>query len=238
MAEAASRPAISDWGTPDPCNVDAYPAPGGTTWRQWGWQFLRRRQDYRRRWEEVVWPYINDDGAWNLEREDDDHANAKLCALQEGRSFHWRHPFAILRHEFRVVSSTIPGLNSALDPRLDQPPVFEGSFTTEVMRGPVEPPAFLLEFDPRLPSEPQLKAARELLDFRAKNLPSTRQLQDDKFRRYLRFLDFNVQGTSREDIGRELFPRAADEELRDLIRNTRRAAVDCQDKYLRIALNS
>ena len=63
MAKAASRPAISDWGIPDPRDAVAYPV--AATWPHWGWQFLRRRRDYRRRWEEVVRPYLTDDGGWD-----------------------------------------------------------------------------------------------------------------------------------------------------------------------------
>jgi hypothetical protein len=244
MAEAAPRPAISDWGIPDPRNAAAYPST--LTRQQWGWQFLRRRQVYRQRWEEVVWPYITDDGGWDLEKEDRDGNEEAQRAYQEHRPFLWRHPFEILRDEFKVRSS---GGNAALDPRLDRPPIFEGASVTEVLfqrqavpsgpvtefdpRPPVEP---LLKFDTRLPIEPQIADARRLLERRA-------EMQDiqpriGKFPSYLRLLDFDTYEIKSKEIGRSLFPHAKGQNMYDAIRNNREAAHHWQDVYLRIALSS
>lgn len=50
------------WGLPDWREPDAYPVPKGTRPCVWGWEFLRRRSDYRDlwlRWESIGWepPY-------------------------------------------------------------------------------------------------------------------------------------------------------------------------------------
>jgi len=247
MAEAAPRPAISDWGIPDPRDAAAYPVTA--TWRQWGWQFLRRRQDYRQRWEAVVWPYITDDGGWDLEKEDRDADEEAQLAYRERRPFQWRHPFEVLRDEFKIRSSAMPGSNAALDPRLDRPPIFEGSFVTEVLfqrqavpseplaefdtRLPIEP---LLKFDTRLPIDPQLADARRLLERRAETQDIKPQV--GKFPDYLRLLDFDTYGIKSKEIGRSLFPHAKGQKLYDAISDNRKAAHDWQDVYLRIALSS
>jgi hypothetical protein len=246
MAEAASRPAISNWGIPDPRDAAAYPST--LTRRQWGWQFLRRRQVYRQRWEEVVWPYITDGGGWDLEKEDRDGNEEAQRAHQEGRPFQWRHPFEVLREEFKVCSFS-GTLNPALDPRLDRPPIFEGALVTEVLfQRVIEPPEASgkfeprppvktqLEFDHRLPIKSQLAAAHRLLERRA-------EMQDiqphvRKFPEYLRLLDFDTYEIKSKEIGRSLFPHAKGQKLYDVIRDNREAAHRWQDVYLRIALSS
>ena len=39
------------WGIPDWTRVEAYPNPSTTTDLEWRWEFLRRRPDYREKWE-------------------------------------------------------------------------------------------------------------------------------------------------------------------------------------------
>jgi hypothetical protein len=63
MAKAASRSAIDDWGVPDPRDAADYPpATSATSMVQWGWEFLRRRSDYRLCWEQKVSPFLNERG--------------------------------------------------------------------------------------------------------------------------------------------------------------------------------
>jgi hypothetical protein len=130
-------------------------------------------------------------------------------------------------------------LNTALDPRLDQPPVFDGSYAVEVtiQAIPPEPPKFMVEFDPRLPAAPQLAAAEQLLLHRSKKLPMP-QLQVAKFSSYLRLLDFKEIGAEYNEIGQILFPYASGERLRTLIRDSLIAARNRQNDYLLIALKS
>jgi hypothetical protein len=53
LAKATSRSATIDWGTPDPRDAAAYPSVAGTPPTHWAWEFLRRRDDYRRRWQQL-----------------------------------------------------------------------------------------------------------------------------------------------------------------------------------------
>ena len=220
MAEATSRPATSDWGTPDPRDGAAYPATA--TWPQWGWQFLRRRRDYRRRYEQLI----------------GGHGHRETCEIEDGRATHWRSPVEVLRHEYGIYPSS---QNSTLDPCLDERPLFEGlEVITEVeVEGdaPVNLPKVLLEFDVALPVEPQLAAAKRLLLQRTKKLPRP-QLQIAKFPTYLRLLDFDELGATQKEIGQTLFPYVSGERLRTLIRDTLTAARNRQNDYLIIAHKS
>ena len=45
---------ISDWGVPDWREADQYPATDSLTHRQWRWQFLRRRPEFRAEWQAGV----------------------------------------------------------------------------------------------------------------------------------------------------------------------------------------
>src|SRR5262245_23800995 len=48
-----------NWGTPDPRDGAAYPAPDSTSPSQWAWELLRRRADYRKVWSEIVEPFCD-----------------------------------------------------------------------------------------------------------------------------------------------------------------------------------
>ena len=144
----------------------------------------------------------------------------------------------ILQDEFKVCSSTLPRGNAALDPRLDQPPVFEGTFVTEVLfQRQAVPSKPAIEIDPQLPLEPQLAAAREFFRLRVQALPPP-LLQVGKFPSYLRILDFEACDVLHKEIGQSLFPNFEGEPLRGRIRDTLKAAHHLQDGYLYIALKS
>lgn len=85
MAKAKSRRATNDWGTPDPRNASVYPkATSETPMTQWGWEFLRRRANYRERWQQAVKPFIKDNGEWDQEAEDccrEDNPNSYVSPL-------------------------------------------------------------------------------------------------------------------------------------------------------------
>ena len=226
MAKAAKRPATSEWGTPDPCNARAYPSVSGTLPTQWAWEFLRRRPDYRRRYEQLI----------------GDRGRRKTCETQDDRTTTWRSPAEVLRQEFRIYPSS---QNSSLDPCLDERPLFEGVEVITEVEVENDAPANLptkvrLEFDVTLPVEPQLDTARLLLLQRAGEWSSTRRIkmQVDKFPRYLRLLDFEDAGASDKEIGEHLFPSVGGERLRNLIRDTLDAAQRWQRDYLLIAMHS
>ena len=115
MAKATLGSATLDWGTPDPRDADAYPKVAlETPMTQWAWEFLRRRQDYRTRWEKLVKPFIKADRTWDQETED---------RLLEENFLLYVWPIQSLGAEFGVRRS--PG-NHYLDPRTRHPPVFKG----------------------------------------------------------------------------------------------------------------
>jgi hypothetical protein len=238
VAKAANRSPISDWGVPDPHDRAAYSETA--TWPEWAWQFLRRRDDYRQRWEEVVWPYINADGSWNLDKEDRDAEEEEIRARREGRAFCWRHPLQIMRDEFKVYSVGLPGANASLDPRLEKPPGFEGDCVAEVQGWSANPLESQFKIDYRLPLEPQLKAVANLARRRSQYLalrqPKDTAPQIDKFPRYLRMLDFHARKASHREIGQSLFPHTTDDRLSYLVRDTLKSAHRYQVDYLLLAL--
>jgi hypothetical protein len=227
MAKAAPPHAISDWGTPDPREANAYPSESAPMVK-WAWEFLRRSEDYRRRWERLT----------------ADYGDKKISETEKGRQIHWRSPTDVLRAEFRICPYTAPGMNNTLDPADSRPPLFEGAeilYEIEVQPEPIKPPGVLIEFDASLPIEPQLDNARRLLHARAKQLPSRprdARLPIGKFRTYLRLLDFQDEGATDREIGEHLFQGAGGERLRNLIRDNFEAARRWQHDYLLIALHS
>jgi hypothetical protein len=240
MAKATLRPATSDWGTPDPRDASAYPEPSTTTMVQWGWEFLRRRSDYRARWQTVIQPFIKDNGAWDQEAEDRQHDQAS--SLWDRRhSWSWVSPFERLRREFRI--SATPFSNHNLDPRSALPPFFDGLTVWEVSGniGEVKPPRIVFEFDVRLPGDPQFAYAKMRFLEAAKRLsPPPRNVKPptQKFQSYLRLLDFEEIRTRDNEIGRYLFLNKSGEALRDIVNKTSKAARRWQDDYLRIALHA
>jgi hypothetical protein len=227
MAEAASSPAITDWGVPDPRDASAYPEPTLTTpMTTWAWEFLRRSDDYRRRWLQL-----------NVSR-----GVKEVSEMHQGRATRWRSATEILREEFRIYAGTAAGANSTLDPRLAEPPLFEGAeivVEVAVQSDPVKPPKVLIEFDATLPIEPQLDGARRLLHQRAKARPVWRSArpQIDKLARYLRLLDFDAEVAADEEIGEYLFPNFSGDQLRDAIRTNAQQARRWQSDYLILALH-
>jgi hypothetical protein len=206
---------------------------------QWAWEFLRRRQDYRNRWNEFVRPFLNDgDGGFDIPAVQRHNRENASCALREGQQFHWVPPWEALRAEFRVFG--VASYNSTLDPRLEQPPAFDGRSTTVVyVHAPVVGlPKVLFEFDLTLPVEPQLESARRELLRQAGQPSLSPRMQIDKFPRYLRLLDFKEAHTSNREIGDRLFPGSAlGEPLRKSIRQNLEAAQHWQANYLSIALH-
>lgn len=246
MAKATPVIVTSRWGTPDPRDPAAYPKEtSATPMTQWAWEFLRRRSDYRVRWEKLVRPFLNDRQEFDQAAIDRDNEAAVTRARQERRGYHWQVPWEALSDQFGVSGASAL-CNTTLDPRLDQPPLFEGSFINEVMiySGWVKPPKVLLEFDLRRPLDQQLEHARGLLTRRVRSAvaggqikeAAQRKLRIDLFPLYLRLLDFQDETVSDKEIGKYLFPNQAGEKLRDAIRKTFKAASRWQDDYLIIAL--
>jgi hypothetical protein len=240
MAKAAESSGISDWGTPDPRNVDAYPkATSLTPMTQWAWEFLRRRSDYRSMWENRVAPFLNGRGGFDELAIERHHKELTARARREQRGCRWQAPWLALQNRFQV-SGDSAFCNITLDPRLERPPEFDGSVIPEVLFTDwVDPPKVLLEFDVQLPLELQLENARRLLTRRRDRLnePANYRLPIDKFPRYLRLLDFDAENARDREIGVHLFPYYSGEKLRDAIRKTLTAASRWQDNYLIIALH-
>jgi hypothetical protein len=247
MAKAARRPATRAWGTPDPRDGDAYPQVASTSPQQWAWEFLRRRSDYRVRWDQKVRPFLSAGGEWDLAAADQAHEDAVKRGLQAGRSFEVVPPLAALGREFGVHSPSL----ELLDPRNSLFPLFDvmGSVAEVLLAARrVVLPEVLISFNVTLPLDHQLKTARSLLDAKlAKWLRNTgresppqrpAKLQLDKFPRYLRLLDFEDADTPDREIGQHLFPNYSGEKLRDQIRKASAAAHRWQDDYLLIAMHS
>jgi hypothetical protein len=225
---AEQRHATSSWDTPDPRDADAYPSASASL-EQLAWEFLRRREDYRKRWAESVRPFLNGNNGFDLalvRRHNADALRRREC---------WRAPWSALCDEFRVSGN--PAVDAArynitLDPRRAVPPWFEGLGVTTVHNWPAQPTKVQFEIDKTLPIDPQLEQVRQFLHRPEK----PHRLQRDKFPRYLRLLDFYEAGTPHKEIGEHLFPDAVGEKLRNSIRDSRAAARQCQDSYLLIAL--
>jgi hypothetical protein len=241
LAEATSGPAIIDWGTPDPRDAVAYPSVAGTPPTQWAWEFLRRRDDYRRRWQHLNREQGhrailgNDATVRSVSRSEAD------VALGAGETYEWRSPREVLREEFKVYPSL---RNETLDPRESGAPLFEGVevvYEVNIQPEPIVLPKVGIEFDVSLPIEAQLNAARKHLTQKAKEWPSSSQRvkpSRKKFPLYLRLLDFKAAVTKDREIGAHLFIGEEGEPLRHSIRDTLKAARRWQNDYLRIALHS
>ena len=240
MAKAATEYSTA-WGTPDPRGAEAYPKVLGTPMPQWAWEFLRRRQDYRERWNHLIRPFLDGRGNLDLSAVRRHNRDALTHAATGKPRCRWAPPWDALRDEFRVYSTNASNVGT-LDPRLELPPAFDGLGTTEVLvhsSAPVKPPQVLIEFDVTLPIEPQLESARRELLRQAEKQPSLPPMQIDKFPRYLRLLDFKEARTPNREIGRCLFPGSAPgESLRTSIRQNLKAARHWQTNYLSIALHS
>jgi Proteobacterial transcriptional regulator-like domain len=237
VAKAATEYSTA-WGTPDPRDPDAYPKVPGTPMPQWAWEFLRRRQDYRERWNELVCPLLDGGGNLDLSVVQRHNLDALTHAVKGGPRRHWAAPWDALRDEFRVYSTNVANV-STLDPRLRQPPAFAGQSSTVVYvhASAVEWPRVLLSFDVTLPIGPQLEGARRLLQVEKQSHAPPMQI--DKFPRYLRLLDFKTVHASNKTIGQHLFPNSvAGEPLRKSIRQSLEAAQHWQTDYLSIALHS
>jgi hypothetical protein len=238
MAKATLGSATLDWGTPDPRDADAYPKVAlETPMTQWAWEFLRRRQDYRTRWEKLVKPFIKADRTWDQETED---------RLLEENFLLYVWPIQSLGAEFGVRRS--PG-NHYLDPRTSHPPVFKG-LTVETVHQlseydtiirKIELPTIIFVFDARLPADPQFASAKEKFQqdakewYQSRNLPPPGKVRPHvgKFTRYLRLLDFG--STPDNEIGSYLFPDKSGEALRDMISKNLDAARNWRENYLLIA---
>jgi hypothetical protein len=202
---------------------------------QWGWEFLRRRQDYRLRWERLVKPLIKDDGTWDQEAED---------RQREDNPLFYVPPLVLLGSEFRIRAT--PTGNRYLDPRSNRPPFFEGLVVHELSGyalsgqiGPVNLPRLVLEFDVRLPAKPQFADAKERFQRAAEHWGKPpRRPQVGLLPIYLRLLDFEELRASDNEIGRYLFPDKDGNVLRDTINKNVEAARSWQADYLLIALHS
>jgi hypothetical protein len=228
MAKAAPIFATGAWGTPDPRVESAYPpvAPPG----QWAWELLRRRNDYRNRWLELIGRFLDDpDSTW-LENE---------MGIALGR----------LEREFRIMFTTRPGSNTALDPRIGTPPIFQGLvpviieamsptlLSVEEYRAPRK---IAFEIDETLPTGPQITAVVRYLEQRAKHFSAEHAQPRPPFRnfsRLLRLLDFDSKRASDKEIGAHLLPGAEGKSLHNWIDDNLKAARRWQNDYLLVALH-
>jgi hypothetical protein len=240
------RPISDNWGTPDPRKSAAYPAPATTSMTRWAWEFLRRRDDYRRAWQKLVQAFVAGD-RFDLAAVDRHNADALKPA---SRPFHWTPPWDALRDDFKVygdpVSRTLH--NRTLDPRLEQPPWFEGlGVSTVEFSARVTPPSkMLIEFNLDLPIDRQLKDAEAALFLAAKARGVKRSIdvrpQLDLFPLYLRLLDFRAAaGAYNKEIRDHLFPKLrdkSDEVLHVSINQSLEQAHRWQRDYWHIALHS
>jgi hypothetical protein len=142
-----------------------------TPMERWAWEFLRRRSDYRDRWNQLVRPFLDDPEA--IERH---YLEVTRKAMQQGLPVSLDPPSALignlLRDEFKVFGCIF--FNRFVDPRLAEPPRFEGLNSTKVVKLQpefVQWPKMLIEFDVTLPIEPQLKRAGDVLRRRAAKDP-------------------------------------------------------------------
>jgi hypothetical protein len=234
--------ASSDWGTPNPRDPGAYPEPATTSMVQWAWEFLRRRDDYRRVWQKLVQPYVDGDRL-NMAVAGRDNLDVLRRALQEGRPFHRRPPWDALRDEYKVFSNPVSATphNCTLDPRLGLPPWFEGIGVSVVVAdssGIVPASKVVVELDLAVPDAPQVEGVLYALAAarRGARQPIVR-MRVDKFPQYLRLLDFQEAGTSDDVIAEHLFPDASGEKLHDLIRKSFASARQWQNNHWRIALH-
>jgi hypothetical protein len=229
MAKAAKCSVIRSWGTPDPRDANAYPkadAPMPT----FAWQFLRRRDDYRRRWTQLQKAVADRGDWWAVEVSQKD---GSICRQSAEDALH---------DEFRVNSTAANGL---VDPRLDAPPLFDGAevvIEIEMQTALVKLPKVLIQFDLTLPIEPQLEGARWLLRRKARKSggapwPNVKP-RSGQLSLYLRLLDFHEEGAPEEEIGSTLYPNLSGEQLHDTVRKNFDAALKCQDNYLHLALRS
>jgi hypothetical protein len=241
LAKAKSRPAITDWGTPDPRDKVAYPRCPETSLPQWAWELLRRREDYRKRWDQLNREHghkaiVGDERTSSISQAD---AHAALGA---DKMIRWRSVREVLRQEFRICPSR---QNETLDPRETRVPLFEGAeivYEIETEPEPLKLPQVGILYDVSLSLQPQIDATWKLLAERAREWSSSapRNVKPplEKFPTYLRLLDFEAIATTDIEIGSHLFPGKSGEGLRDIINKTSKAARRWQDDYLLIALHS
>jgi hypothetical protein len=200
----------------------------------WAWEFLRRREDYRKRWQHLVGRFLNEHGELNVDEIKHEREAAQANSIRNRAPFEWKMPTAALGDEFGLDHSPISG-NGLLDPRVSRPPFFKINQVVMVDRVTmVRPPKVLIEFDEELPIAPQMLAAQQELDRRAKRMKPMR-LQVEKFPRYLRMLDFQDTGALDAVIGPHLFPGQNGEKLRNSLSDTFNAAVRWSEDYRKIA---
>jgi hypothetical protein len=168
MAEAKQRHVIRDWGTPDPRDAGAYP-PVSASLEQWAWEFLRRREDYRKRWSESVRPFIDGNNGFDFALVLRDNK----AALHRG---HWIAPWNALCDKFGVSGNPTADairFNITLDPRRAAPPWFEGLCVATVSNRPTAPGKLQFEIDRTLPIKRQLEQIRQSLHQPEEPPPST-----------------------------------------------------------------
>ena len=251
MDQAADKytPAMAQWGIPDPRQTNGYPGDKAPM-AQWAWEFLRRRDDYRRQWLTTIAPYLSADGEF------DDHAfdramePVRRLAMATRQGYRIEQPIDALMRDFSLHTGNI-------DPRRRDRPMFEAHFISfkswlseqrmrEQERPPEMPPMSpwplgeyecTVTFNVSLPLEPQFEAARNILQDFVRKVPPDRLVQPSRprprtFAGYLRTLDFDAAGEMEAIIGEHLFPKLTILQRRAAVRDLRAAAKAWQRDYL------
>jgi hypothetical protein len=242
MAESARPVATNLWGTPDPRDADAYPKETASN-EVWAWEFLRRRDDFRKLWQRRVLPMLPDTGGLSVERISVRIVRTEQEKLEAERELR-NSSLPLddrLQDEFGIVGNR---QNPTCDPRVRCPPTFGGRAVVKVdwHSNEIEPPYIMLKFDARLPKDLLLKGASYWIEwakkeFHISGLENTR-LRPDKFAQYLRLLDFRMANARDPEIGKHLFKSFSGNQLRKTIFDNLAAAERWQKDYITIAQHS
>ena len=263
MAEAADRytPFMVQWGIPDPRQAGSYPGDE-TSFTQWAWEFLRRRDDYRAQWLETIAPHLGADGEF-------DEA-AWYRAMQQGRmrAVTARQPYSIVNPIEALARNFGIGSLGGVDPRHSGPQYFDGrsisvhswlsekkmsewaqtpewaqlpKWARRVEPMPLEEYECSVTINVAFPLKAQFRLAEKILQGLVQQVPLERLIrsskpQTNKFVRYLRVLDFETMAEVDGVIGEHLFPHIDFEQRRVQLRDSRTAAKDWQRGYMRLVM--
>ena len=181
------------WGLPDWESTKDYPDPGESM-QLWGWEFLRRRDDYR-----AIWTACE-------ERAEAPSPGAVRTAMADD--------YAAMRRDYgmsRVIDAT-----ARLPAWLLHQLMWLGPYGYEVAYRSMESAdadaadhKHAIMFDLKLPLAPQLQAARACLEFMQRELgdtPSSPKPRPEIWPLYLRVLDARDCGATFAKIAATLWP--------------------------------